>query len=318
MVGNLSRPDEYDKKFTIRERNITGMKAALNDFITYMSEVKKASVNTIMSYQNDITKLMKHLDEHNITDADKINETSLNSYVLTMEKEGMSPATVSRNIASIKAFIFYLIKKGSLHYDPTERIKAPKVEKRPPHTLTLEQVNGLLELPSSDTIKGMRDKAMLELLYATGIRVSELISIKLEDVNLKNKFIRCCSAGRERFVPFGNMAKQALETYITKARDELVGAVESTICFTNLSGEPMTRQGFWKIIKGYGKLAGIDNDITPQILRHSFAVHMMDNGADIRSVQELLGHTDVSTTQIYMQARTKKVRDVYADTHPRA
>jgi integrase/recombinase XerD len=294
------------------------MKAALNDFITYMSEVKKASVNTILSYQNDITKLMKHLDKQNITDADKINETSLNSYVLTMEKEGMSPATVSRNIASIKAFIFYLIKKGRLQYDPTERIKAPKVEKRPPHTLTLDQVNGLLEQPSTETIKGIRDRAMLELLYATGIRVSELISIQLEDVNLKNKFIKCCSAGRERIVPFGNMAKQALETYITKAREDLVGAIDSRVCFTNLSGEPMTRQGFWKIIKGYGKAAGIDDAITPQVLRHSFAVHMMENGADIRSIQELLGHTDVSTTQVYMQARTKKVRDVYTDTHPRA
>lgn len=294
------------------------MKTALKDFLTYMSEVKKASLNTVMSYQNDLTKLLKHLESQNITETDKISETSLNSYVLTMEREGMSPATVSRNIASIKAFIFYLIKKGSLHGDPTERIRAPKVEKKPPHTLTMEQVNGLLEQPSKESKKGIRDKAMLELLYATGIRVTELISIKFEDVNLKSKYIRCCNSNKERVVPFGNMAKLALEAYFVKVRTELLGKVESNICFTNLSGEPMSRQGFWKIIKSYGKAAGIQSEITPQILRHSFAVHMMENGADIHSVQELLGHSDIATTQVYMQTRKGKIRDVYEGTHPRA
>ncbi len=294
------------------------MKTALKDFLTYMSEVKKASLNTVMSYQNDLTKLLKHLESQNITETDKISETSLNSYVLTMEREGMSPATVSRNIASIKAFIFYLIKKGSLHEDPTERIRAPKVEKKPPHTLTMEQVNGLLEQPSKESKKGIRDKAMLELLYATGIRVTELISIKFEDVNLKSKYIRCCNSNKERVVPFGNMAKLALEAYFVKVRTELLGKVESNICFTNLSGEPMSRQGFWKIIKSYGKAAGIQSEITPQILRHSFAVHMMENGADIHSVQELLGHSDIATTQVYMQTRKGKIRDVYEGTHPRA
>jgi integrase/recombinase XerD len=294
------------------------MKMVLQDFLTYMSEVKKASINTIMSYRNDLTKLLSHLEKQNITNAEKISETSLNSYVLTMEREGMSPATVSRNIASIKAFIFYLIKKGSIHEDPTERMRAPKVEKKPPHTLTVDQVSGLLEQPSSESKKGIRDKAMLELLYATGIRVSELISIQLDDVNLKNKYITCTNSNKERIVPFGNMAKKALETYFQKVRTELLGKIESNICFTNLSGEPMSRQGFWKIIKSYGKIAGIQAEITPQILRHSFAVHMMENGADIHSVQELLGHSDVTTTQVYMQARKGKIRDVYEVTHPRA
>lgn len=294
------------------------MKATLQDFITYMSEVKKASINTIMSYQNDLTKLMKHLDQQNITDAGKISETSLNSYVLTMEREGMSPATVSRNIASIKAFVFYLIKKGKLLDDPTERMKAPKVEKKPPHTLSMEQVNDLLEQPNLSTVKGIRDKAMLELLYATGIRVTELISLRAQDINLKNKFILCFGNNKERMIPFGSMAKQALENYLLKARNELIGNANTDICFTNLSGEPMTRQGFWKIIKSYGRMAGINAEITPQILRHSFALHMMENGADIRSVQELLGHSDAQTTQIYLQSRTKKVRDVYIGSHPRA
>jgi integrase/recombinase XerD len=294
------------------------MKATIQEFITYLSDVKKASVNTIASYQNDLTKLMRHLYEQNITDAGKINETSLNSYVLTMEREGMSPATVSRNIASIKAFIFFLIKKGKIQDDPTERMRAPKVEKKPPHTLTLEQINGLLIQPESTTLKGIRDKAMLELLYATGIRVSELISLRIEDINLKSKFIRCGNTNKERVIPFGNMAKQSLIDYFEKARNKLTGKIETNICFTNLSGEPMSRQGFWKIIKSYGKMVGINDEITPQVLRNSFAVHMMENGADIRSLQELLGHSDVSTTQIYMQNRTKKVRDVYLEAHPRA
>lgn len=308
----------YNDIHSVKRKEIVLMKTALQDFLTYMSEIKNASVNTVISYRNDLTKLMRHLENQNIIDADKISETSLNSYVLTIEREGMSPATVSRNIASIKAFIFYLIKKGSLHEDPTERMKAPKVEKKPPHTLSKEQINGLLEQPNTVSKKGIRDKAMLELLYATGIRVTELITIRLEDVNLKNRYIRCCNSNKERIIPFGNMAKQALETYFLKVRTELLGKMESNICFTNLSGEPMSRQGFWKIIKSYGKTAGIQDEITPQIFRHSFAVHMMENGADIHSVQELLGHSDVATTQLYMQGRKGKIRDVYESAHPRA
>ncbi len=294
------------------------LKSVLKDFVAYMLDVKNASMNTIASYQNDLTKLLKYLEGQNITDSTKMNETSLNSYVLAMEKEGLSPATVSRNIASIKSFTLYLIKKGQIQGDPTERIKAPKVEKKPPNTLTQHQMDGLLEQPDVETMKGLRDKAMLELLYATGIRVSELITIRLEDINLKNKFIRCCNAGKERMIPFGNRAKHALELYFNKAREELLHGTTNNICFTNLLGEPMTRQGFWKILKGYGKAAGIGVDITPKVLRHSFAVHMMENGADVRSVQELLGHTDIATTQVYLQNRNKSIREVYTHAHPRA
>ncbi|MDF2800888.1 MAG: tyrosine recombinase XerD subunit [Anaerocolumna sp.] len=294
------------------------MKACLKGFMDYMSDVKKASLNTVMSYSNDLTKLINYLSGINIVEADKISETSLNSYVLYMEREGMSPATVSRNIASIRSFVMYLLRNGMINHDPCERMRSPKVEKKPPHILTLEQVNGLLDQPSSYTLKGMRDKAMLELLYATGIRVSELISIKLEDLNFKNKFLRCCNENKERLIPFGNMAKQALDTYMQKARQQLIGVLDTNLVFTNLSGDAMSRQGFWKIIKGYGKIAGIDEEITPQILRNSFAVHMMDNGADIKSVQELLGHSDISTTQMYLKNRNKKITDVYASAHPRA
>lgn len=294
------------------------MMTALQEFLVYMSEVKKASVNTVKSYQNDLTKLINHLSSQNITDLRKISETSINSYILALERKGMSPATVSRNIASIKAFVLFLIKKGKLQDDPTERMRAPKVEKRPPRILSQEQMNGLLAQPDTNTIKGIRDKAMLELLYATGIRVSELISVKVEDINLTNRFLRCRNRNKERIIPFGNMAKMALENYLQNSRNELIGNLDTNICFANLSGEPMSRQGFWKIIKYYGKAAGIEDDITPQILRNSFAVHMIENGADLQSIQEMLGHSDVAYTQIYMQKRNQKVTDIYAKAHPRA
>ncbi|SHO50026.1 tyrosine recombinase [Anaerocolumna xylanovorans] len=294
------------------------MKAVLQEFITYMKEIKKASANTCLSYRNDLTKLVNYMYRQNITEADKLSETSLNSYVLTLEKEGMAPSTVSRNIASIKAFVLYLIKNGKLSCDPTERMKSPKVEKKPHSSLSPEEVNGLLEQPKPDTVKGMRDKAMLELLYATGIRVTELISIKLDDLNLKNRFLRCYSSKKERLIPFGNMAKHALENYFSLGRPTLVGDVKTDFLFTNLSGEQMSRQGFWKIIKGYGRNAGITREITPQILRNSFAAHMIANGADLRSIQEFLGHADITTTQYYVQGTDKKLTKVYADTHPRA
>lgn len=294
------------------------MNSILQDFLSYLKEVKNASGNTVASYQQDLKKLIGYLQNQNITDINKISETSLNSYILSMEKEGKSPATVSRSIASIKAFILFLIKKGMLHEDPSDRIHAPKVEKKLPAFLSLDEINRLFEQPNTSTPKGIRDKAMLELIYATGIRVSELISLKVSDVNIKNKYISIKGLKNERIIPFGNVAKQAIDNYLLDARSNLLSHDETDLLFTNLSGEKMSRQGFWKIIKAYGKEAEIEKEITPQILRHSFAIHMMENGADIHSVQELLGHSDVATTQVYMQGRTKKLRDVYMEAHPRA
>lgn len=292
------------------------MEIALEEFLLYMSEVKKASNNTLASYKNDLSKLLSYLKNLEIFEIEKINETCLNSYILLMEREGKSPATVSRNIAAIKAFILFLIKKDKIKSDPTERMKSPKVEKKPPVILSIEEVDSLLSKPNIDTLKGIRDKAMLELLYATGIRVSELISLRLDDINIKNKFLICRTDTKERIIPFGNIAKASLENYINlrKEHQELLG---SDYCFTNNHGDQMTRQGFWKIIKAYGKAANINIDITPQILRNSFAVHLMENGADIYSVQELLGHSDVSTTQGYIKGRKRKLLDVYKSAHPR-
>lgn len=294
------------------------MNSALQDFLIYLKDVKNASGNTIASYQQDLKRLFGYLEKQNVTDTQKISETILNSYILNMEREGRSPATVSRHLASIKAFILYLIKRGILHEDPTERMHNPKVEKKAPVALTLDEIKRLFEEPDVSSYKGIRDKAMLELLYATGIRVSELVSLQISDVNIKNKYVTIRNIKNERVIPFGSMAKQALETYLLQARDKFVDKAESDMLFTNLNGEKMSRQGFWKIMKSYGKEAGITKEITPQILRHSFAVHMMENGADLQSVGELLGHIDVTSTQVYMQGRQKKLREVYIEAHPRA
>lgn len=294
------------------------MEIELEKFVIYLNEVKRASNNTIMSYQRDLSKLVNYLRQQGITSLDKVNETSLNSYILYLEKEGLSAATVSRNIASMKAFLLYLLKNQTIHHDPTERIKSPKLNKKIPEILSIEQVNRLLELPSLESKRGIRDKAMLELLYATGIRVSELISLKIQDINLRSNYIICRNELKERIIPFGTIAKKALSEYINNARDELLGDSHVEYLFTNRTGQPMSRQGFWKLLKKYAKEVGIEGELTPRILRHSFAAHLIAGGADIKAVQEMLGYTDISNAQIYMCTSNKKVRDVYTSTHPRA
>jgi integrase/recombinase XerD len=230
----------------------------------------------------------------------------------------MSSATVSRNIASIKAFFLYLLKQGVISEDPSDTLKPPKIEKKAPMVLTVEEVNLLLEQPNGSSPKEIRDKAMLEMLYATGIRVSELISLKVRDVNLSMKFLQCHDNNKERVIPFTNETKDALENYLYHARDAMCKE-EQEVLFTNCQGAPMTRQGFWKIIKYYSSKAGIKKDITPHTIRHSFAMHLVNNGADLKSVQEMLGHSDISTTQIYMKANANtKLKEVYEKAHPRA
>lgn len=290
----------------------------LDEFINYLVEVKGASKNTVLSYQRDLHKLVTFLNEQGITTADNISETSLNSYILHMEKQGLASSTVSRNIASMKAFMLYLLKAQKIHTDPTDRIKPPKVDKKLPGILTIEQVTKLLEGPDLSCKKGMRDKAMLELLYATGIRVSELITLKVQDINYKSSFVICRSEQKERMIPFGSIAKKALSDYMNKARNEIIGEVQTEYLFTNRLGQPMSRQGFWKLIKKYALDVGIKEELTPRILRHSFAAHLIAGGADLKSVQEMLGHSDISTTQVYLGSANKKVRDVYINTHPRA
>lgn len=290
----------------------------IKEFVVYLREVKKTSVNTEISYQRDLLQMASYLKEKGITEAGKVTKTSLNSYILFLEKEGRATTTISRVLASMKAFFHYEVSSGKIHRDPAELLKAPRVEKKVPTILTVEEVNCLLAQPGGDAPKEIRDKAMLELLYATGIRVSELIHLKVEDINLNVGFITCRDGVKERTVPFGKVARQALLDYMEKARKVLLKGSESEWLFTNCSGKPMSRQGFWKIIKYYGEKAGIQADITPHTLRHSFAAHLLKNGADVHAVQAMLGHSDMATTQAYMAySQTGAMREAYTGAHPR-
>lgn len=293
------------------------MEQQIDAFISYMHNIKKTSTNTELSYKRDLNKLNHYLRGKGILDVNKVSASELQGFVTYMEKENFAAATVSRTIASMKAFWQYLVNENVVKEDVTTGLKAPKIEKRVPEILSEKDITKLLEQPSGDSPKQIRDKAMLELLYATGIRVTELISLKTTDVNLTMGFIVCRDAHKERVIPFGTKAKQALINYINGTRDVMVENKESDVLFANCSGEQMSRQGFWKIIKYYAKKAGIVADITPHTLRHSFAAHLVENGADLKSVQEMLGHSDISTTQIYANLNHNHLREVYDNAHPR-
>ena len=301
----------------IRMREIR-METYLEGFIQYLKDIKKSSKNTILSYQRDLRKFFAYLQEARICDITKVNQTNLNSYMLYMEKENFAASTVSRNIATLKSYFMYLLKQGVISHDPADQLKAPKTEKKIPGILTVEEVNLLLSQPGGTSNKELRDKAMLELLYATGIRVSELISLTMEDVNLISGYIRVREGSRERVIPLGHAARQALKNYLENAREGMIATEDEPVLFTNCNGQPMSRQGFWKVLKQYAKRAGIETDITPHTLRHSFAAHLVENGADLHSVQEMLGHSDVSTTQIYAKFNNNRIREVYSKAHPRA
>ena len=289
----------------------------IQNFIQYLHQEKNTSENTEVSYARDLKKMNQYLLTQGICDVNEVTATSLTSYIIYLEKEGRKPATISRSIASMKAFYHYMEKERRLAVDPSERLKAPRIEKKMPTVLTTEEVTRLLEQPGGTSPKELRDKAMLELLYATGIRVSELISLRGSDVNLRMEYLTCSDGHKERIIPFGMIARKALEAYLAEGRPKLISDEKEDRLFTNCSGQPMSRQGFWKLMKGYGKKAGIEAEITPHMLRHSFAAHMVGNGADLKSVQEMLGHSDIPTTQIYAQAKDLQMREVYLKAHPR-
>jgi len=293
------------------------MEREVQEYISYLHNVKHTSNNTEMSYKRDLLKVCHFMQERGINSATAVKEQDLKAYIHVLEEQKLAAATVSRNIASIKAFFLYLFSEGKIQNDAALCLKAPKIEKKMPEILTMGEVSALLEQANGDSPKEIRDKAMLELLYATGIRVTELISLKVSDVNLPMHFIMCRDPHKERMIPFGTQAHDALERYLGGVRAEMVEDKSSEILFANCSGKPMSRQGFWKLIKFYAKKAGITADITPHTLRHSFAAHLVENGADLKSVQEMLGHSDISTTQIYANMNHNRIREVYAKAHPR-
>lgn len=279
------------------------MRGEVDRFEQYLREVKQASENTVQSYRRDLMQMITYLEEKEIREAAKVTKTSLHGYILHMEEQGKAATTISRMMAAIKAFFNYECMQARIRRNPAESLHAPKVEKKAPVILSVDQVSALLAQPSGQTPKEIRDKAMLALLYATGIRVSELIGIQMEDINMNIGFLVCRDGERERTIPFGRSAKAALEEYLEHARNELLRGKGSDYFFVNCTGGAMSRQGFWKIIKYYGEKAGIEEDITPHTLRHSFAAHLIARGADMRAVQTILGHSDMATTQMYAAYR---------------
>lgn len=294
------------------------MESLIEEFISFLEKDKRLSNNTLQSYKRDIEQYTTYLNGINIYTITKTSKTTIIAYLLHLQKKGRATSTISRNLASIRSFYQYMAKCDMLSYDPTSDLESPKVEKKLPQILSTQEVELLLEQPKCVDLKGYRDKAMLELLYATGIRVSELISLDISDLNLDMGFIRCNKGSRERMIPIGSMAISALKSYLGKARSLMIQDSEEKALFVNVNGKRLTRQGFWKIIKQYKNQAKISKDITPHTLRHSFAAHLLENGADLRSIQEMLGHSDISSTQIYAQIAKNKIREVYKKTHPRA
>ncbi len=290
----------------------------LENYESYLRNEKQASQNTLSSYMRDLRQFALWLDEHGPEDARKVKQATVTEYVDWMTSKGKSAATVTRSIASIKSFYMYLQGRGEVKANPAKGIATQKVERKFPEILTSREVELFLEQPQCVDAKGYRDHAMLELLYATGIRVSELISLDEKDVNLSAGFIRCESKGKERIIPLYAAAIKALSDYMKDVRPQLIADPEETALFVNMNGERMSRQGFWKIVKHYQEMAQINKEITPHTLRHSFAVHLLENGADLRSIQEMLGHADISSTQIYTHVVKKQLKDVYQRAHPRA
>ena len=287
-------------------------------FRDYLTNEKHASENTLSSYLRDIHQFQSWLTTSNDMELTKVDRMTIESYLHHLERIGKSPATITRCTASLKSFYGYLLDNGYVAANPAKSVATVKVERKYPEILTNKEVELFLEQPKCIDEKGFRDHAMLELLYATGIRVSELIGLNLEDLNMTLGFIRCVSHGKERIIPLYQTAVRALQDYVDGVRPRLIADENERALFVNMDGERMSRQGFWKIIKYYQTKAGIEKEITPHMLRHSFAVHLLENGADLRSIQEMLGHADISSTQMYTHIIKKGLKDVYNKAHPRA
>lgn len=294
----------------------------MNDLITryerYLLDVKHSSSNTVASYIRDIRQFDSYVSQSLDCPVERVTTDQLTVYFAWLTNSGKSSATVTRSLASLKGFYSFLVTSGLMELNPAKTIHLAKVEKKLPQILTGREVELLLEQPQCTDPKGYRDKAMLELLYATGIRVSELIALNVEDVNVAAGFIHCASGGKSRMIPLYPAAVRAIQTYVVQIRPSMIAEPTEEALFVNLSGERMSRQGFWKIIKHYQQTANIQKEITPHTLRHSFAAHLLENGADLRSIQEMLGHSDISSTQIYAQLVKQNLKSVYNKFHPKA
>ena len=293
------------------------MEEQLNLFFGFLENDKKVSSNTLQSYKRDLKQFEKYIQEKG-EDYSKITDEGIKTYIKYMQEIGKKPSTISRGLASIRSFYQYEVKEQKIEKDPTEGIQSPKIEKRVPSVLTSNEVALLLEQPKDVDLKGIRDKAMLEFAYATGMRVTEIISLNIDDINLEQGYARCTNGKKSRTIPLGNMSLKALKEYILNARNIMIKDENEKALFVNVNGQRLTRQGFWKIIKYYKEQAHITKDITPHVLRHSFATHLLQNGADLKSIQTMLGHSDILSTQIYMQFQDETIKNIYRKAHPRA
>ena len=272
---------------------------AIQQFISYLHNDRGTSYNTEVSYERDLKQMAEYLSDAGVENPEDVTETNLNSYILYLERQDKSAATISRSIASIRSFYHYLLRKHRVTDDPTEHLKSPKVTKKTPEILTADEAARLLAQPDRRTDKGVRGRAMLQLLYTTGLRVSELIHMTTGDVNLEMGYITCTDRGRKRVIPIDRGTRIILDEYMSSTRQRMLKGNDSDALFTNCSGKPMSRQGFWKVIKYYAAEAGIQKDITPHTLRHSFAAHQLEKGTDVHDLQVILGHADLTTTQMY-------------------
>jgi len=286
-------------------------------FLEFLQNEKKASDNTLQSYRRDIVYFNKYVESNQLNYA-KMQEEDIKAYLEHLQEVGKKASTISRSLASIRSFYQFLVRNKKVKVDPTNNIQSPKIEKRVPSILTSQEVELLLEQPKNVDLKGSRDKAMLELAYATGMRVTEIINLNCDDVNLKEGFVTCSNQNKQRNIPIGTISAKALKEYIEEARPVLIHDETVKALFVNVNGQRLTRQGFWKIVKYYKEQAHISKDITPHVLRHSFATHLLQNGADLKAIQTMLGHSDISSTQVYMQFQNQGLKNVYKKAHPRA
>ncbi|HHY16780.1 MAG TPA: site-specific tyrosine recombinase XerD [Firmicutes bacterium] len=295
------------------------MESLIQEFIDYLGHEKGLATNTLESYGRDLRQYHGFLSEDTSQTLETASQATIVAYLMFLRKQGRATATIARRLAALKAFYQFLLKENYVARDPTDDLSSPRLERKLPRVLTVEEVERLLNQPDTSSPAGKRDQAMLEVLYATGIRVSELVNLNMDDIDFREGFVRCMGKGsKERVVPMGEIAANSLRTYIETGRPKILSNPREQALFLNHHGRRLTRQGFWKIVKKYAVQAQIQKEITPHTLRHSFATHLLENGADIRAVQEMLGHADISTTQIYTHVTKDRLKDVYARSHPRA
>ncbi|MDE5977103.1 MAG: site-specific tyrosine recombinase XerD [Turicibacter sp.] len=290
----------------------------LNDFLTYLIIDRGLSLNTKENYERDLKRYLTFMSEQSIETLQDINREQIKLYLIELYQQGLNTKSVARHLSAIRAFHQYLIIEKVCQANPCELIESPKLTRDLPEILSINEVDALLSSFTQDTPANLRNCAMVELLYASGLRVTELLNLKLEDVHLSMQFIKCQGKGnKERLIPMGEVAADVLNRYLTEARPKLLKK-QTDILFLNRFGEVMTRQGFWKILKKQAQLAGITKGLSPHKLRHSFATHLIENGVDLRLVQEMLGHSDIATTQIYTHISKDHLRDVFKKAHPRS